>query len=222
MPNLKTSVAILAVALVVVGYIVVKPSGFTPKAHAELLATYNAIPTLSGKALFMEQSANLTKNVDPTITNLDSQIITCDPNVDSLMASAPMAGGSCVGNETALATTTGLYLGGQCCGPMKDLTQYNEELKNLQKYKNIPGVPMDPYKTPISVAKNWIDYDHATTLTASEQTVMDQAMKLSKEGPCCCKCWHYYVNEGVAKKMILDYGYTAQQVADYWDTSSIC
>ncbi len=222
MPNLKTSVAILVLALIVVGYIVVKPSGFTPKAHAQLLATYNAIPTASGKTLFMEQSMHLTKNVDPTITNLDSQIITCSPNVDSLMTNAPVAGGSCVGGDTALATTTGLYLGGQCCGPMKDLTKYNEELKNLQKYKNIPGVPMNPYKTPISVAKNWIDYDHATTLTASEQTIMDQAIKLSKEGPCCCKCWHYYVNEGIAKKMIRDYEYTAQQVADYWDTSSIC
>ena len=222
MANLKTSIAILVLAMVVVGYIVVKPSGLTPKAHAELLATYNAIPTASGKTLFMEQSVNLTKSVDPTITDLDSQIISCSPNVDSLMTNAPIAGGSCVGNETAIATTTSLYLSGQCCGPMKDLAKYNEELKNLQKYKNIPGVPMNPYKTPISVAKNWIDYDHTMTLTANEQFVMDQAIKLSKEGPCCCKCWHYYVNEGIAKKMIGDYGYTAQQVADYWDTSSIC
>src|SRR5581483_2297496 len=128
----------------------------TPKASAEATAIYNAIPTDSGKAIFMQQSMSLTKNVDPTLADLDSQIISCNPSVDSLMSNAPVAGGSCVGKETALATTTGLYLGGQCCGAMKDLTEYNQELKNLQAYKDIPDMPMNPYKTPIAIAQKWI------------------------------------------------------------------
>ncbi len=213
---------IVAIALLIGGYTVVKTAVGTPKANAELTSIYNGIPTASGKALFMQQSENLIKSVDPTITDLDSQIITCSPNVDDLLGSKPTAGGSCVAGETVLSTTTGMFLGGQCCGPMKDLTEYNKELQNLQQYKNIPDVPMNPYKTPVALAKQWIDYDNATTLTPTEQAVMDQAMRMSKEGPCCCKCWHYFVNEGIAKKMIRDYHYTAQQVAAYWDTSSIC
>jgi hypothetical protein len=46
--------------------------------------------------------------------------------------------------------------------------------------------------------------------------------KLSSEGPCCCKCWHYFVNEGIAKKMMKHATHTAEQFADYWDASSIC
>ncbi len=217
------SLAILAGVIVVGGLVLTKTNVVgTPKAHAELVASYNAIPTASGKAIFLTQSANLTKNVDPILVDLDSQIISCSPNIDSLVSSTPVAGGSCVAGASTLATTTGLYLGGQCCGAMKDLTEYNKELKSLQQYKDIPDVPMNPYKTPIPLAKKWINYDHATTLTPGEQVVMDQAVHLSKEGPCCCKCWHYYVNEGIAKKMIRDYHYTAAQVAAYWDTSSIC
>ncbi len=213
-------ILIIALAIVIGGYLVLKPS--VPLANAEITAIYEKIPTASGKALFKVQSENLTKSVDPTLVDLDSQLITCNPNVDNLLAANPSVGGSCVAGETALSTTTGMYLGGQCCGPMKDLTEYNKELENLQQYKNIPDVPMNPYKTPVALAKKWIDYDNATSLTAAEQAIMDQAMKLSKEGPCCCKCWHYFVNEGVAKKMIKDYHYTAQQIAAYWDTSSIC
>jgi len=218
-----TPLIILAGALIIGGFIVARPT-IVPKANAQLTATYNGIPTISGKALFMQQSQNLTQNVDPTLVDLDSQLITCSPDVDSLMTSKPMLGGSCLAGDSPLSasTTTGMFLGGQCCGSMKDLTEYNTELQNLQQYKNIPDVPMNPYKTPVVVAKKWIEYDKVTNLTPSEQATMDQAMHLSKEGPCCCKCWHYYVNEGIAKKMIKDYHYTAQQVAVYWDTSSIC
>ncbi len=213
-------ILIIAIAAVIGGYLIAKPH--TPVANAEIAAEYAKIPTESGKAAFMTQSNNLTTPVNPTLVDLDSQLITCSPNVDSLLSASPSVGGSCVAGGTDLASTTGLYLGGQCCGAMKDLTEYNKELENLQQYKNIPDVPMNPYKTPVAIAKKWIDYDNTTMLTPQEQTIMDQAMKTSKEGPCCCKCWHYFVNEGIAKKMIKDYHYSAQQIAAYWDTSSIC
>lgn len=190
--------------------------------HEALAATYASIPTDGGKVNFMKQSNNLAKEVDPVLVDLDKQIITCSPDVDGLFGSNPSTGPSCVGNPTTLKSTDGMYLGGQCCSTMTDLEDYNKELVSLQKYKDIPDVPMNPFKTPIATAKKWIDYDKATTLTASEQAVYDQAMNVSMEKPCCCKCWHYFVNEGIAKKMIRNYHYSAQQVADYWDTSGIC
>ena len=72
------------------------------------------------------------------------------------------------------------------------------------------------------MAKKWIDYDSKTTLNTSEQTVYNQTMKISSEGPCCCHCWHYYVNEGIAKKFIHEYGYSSQEVTDFWYVSDIC
>ena len=188
----------------------------------ELSATYASILTAAGKANFMTQSENLTKAVDPTLADLDRQIITCSPNVDGLMTDNPNTGSSCTAGPTMLASTSGMTLGGQCCGAMKNLDEYNKELASLQKYKDIPDVPLNPFKTPIEIAKKWIAYDNATTLNAQEQAIYDQAYAISKEKPCCCKCWHYFVNEGIAKKMIKDYHYTGQQVADYWDSSGIC
>lgn len=186
-----------------------------------LVDIQSKIPTQTGKNLFLVQSNNLTKEVDPELVDLDSQIISCDANVDSLISTGTI-GGSCVGGGTTLPNVKGKFLGGQCCGGMKDTTEYHAELQKLQAYKNIPDIPLNPYKTPIELAKKWIDYDKNTTLSADEQKVMDEAMRVSKEGPCCCKCWHYYVNEGIAKKMIQEKGWSAQQVAQFWDSSSIC
>jgi len=220
--QLNIGIVVIIVALLVAGYIVVRTGAGTPKAKAQITSIYNTIPTDAGKANFMKQSNNLTTPVDPQLTDLDSQIITCSPNIDSLMTSNPTSGPACVGNSTTLATTTGMYLGGQCCSTMTDLTDYKRELANLQQYKDSPDIILDPMHTPIPLSKKGIDYDNATTLNAQDQAVMDQAMAISKEKPCCCKCWHYFVNEGIAKKMIQEYHYTAQQVANFWDNSDIC
>ena len=190
--------------------------------HAQLQAVYDKIPTLPGKLNFLKQSNNLTKKVDPELVDLDSQIITCGASVDSLLSSSPSYAGSCVGGAGTLSSTKGLYLGGQCCGTLMDPTEHNEELKKLQAYKNMPDIILDPMHTPITLAKKWIDYDNSTTLTPDEQKIYDEAYAISKEKPCCCKCWHYYVNEGIAKKMIKDGTYNAQQIANYWDWSEIC
>jgi hypothetical protein len=52
------------------------------------------------------------------------------------------------------------------------------------------------------MAKKWIVYDHGTTLAPAQQKIYDEAYALSEEKPSCCKCWHYFVNEGIAKQMI--------------------
>ena len=185
-------------------------------------AIYANIPTVAGKSNFMAQSGNLMKPVDSELADLDSQIITCAPSVDTLLTSAPSYGGSCAGAGGSLATTTGMFLGGQCCSPMTDTIDYHANLQKLQAYKSMPDIILDPMHTPVALAKQWIDYDNATTLTPAQQAVMNQAMDMSKEKPCCCKCWHYFVNEGIAKKMIVDGTFNAQQIAGYWDASDIC
>ncbi len=189
---------------------------------AKLAATLSQIPTQAGKNDFLKQSANLTKDVDPELVDLDSQIITCGANIDGLAAGSPSYEGSCVAPGGELSNITGKYLGGQCCSALMDTVEYHENLEKLQVYKSMPNIPLDPMHTPIALAKQWIDYNNATKLTPAEQAIYDQAYAISKEKPCCCKCWHYFVNEGIAKKMIIDGTFNAQQIAAYWDASDIC
>jgi hypothetical protein len=191
----------------------------------ELQATENSIPTLAGKNDFLKQSANLTQKVDPELVDLDSQIISCNPNVDSLLSTttAPTYGGSCVGPTGGkLTSIQGKYMGGQCCSALMDTADYHANLQKLQAYKSMPNIPLDPMHTPVAMAKMWIDYDNSTNLTPAEQAIYDQAYAISKEKPCCCKCWHYYVNEGIAKKMIIDGNFNAAKIAAFWDASDIC
>ncbi len=223
----KLLVCIVALFVLVLGVFALSPNLLVSvfnnqQAISQALAEMEAkIPTQTGKNLFLVQSKNLTQKVDPELTDLDSKIISCDSNVDNLMSSGSI-GGSCVGGGTTLPNVKGKFLGGQCCGAMKDTKEYHAQIQKLQMYKNIPDIPLNPYKTPVELAKKWIDYDKTTTLSMDQQKVMDEAMKISKEGPCCCKCWHYYVNEGIAKKMIQEKGWSAQKVAQFWDNSSIC
>lgn len=188
----------------------------------QLQATYDKIPTGAGKANFLKQSKNLTQDVDPELVDLDSQIISCAQDVDQLFSLSPTTGGSCAAGPTKLGSVAGRYMGGQCCSVLTDTKEYHENLEKLQAYKNMPDIPLDPMYTPIKIAKKWIDYNNSTILSTNEQKVYDQAYAISKEKPCCCKCWHYFVNEGIAKKMIKDGTFNAQQIAEYWDASDIC
>ena len=220
--NLLLGGSAVAAALVIIGaYSLAQKSAAV--ALVENQKIYESIPTQAGKNNFEKQSNNLTRKVDPKLVDLDSQIITCDANVDGLLSSSPSSGGSCVSPiRNTLGSVKGKYLGGQCCSALKDTKEYHENLEKLRAYKNMPDIVLDPMHTPVEVAKKWIDYDNATTLTPAEQKVYDDAYTISKEKPCCCKCWHYYVNEGIAKRMIKDRTFNAQQIANYWDSSDIC
>ncbi len=194
----------------------------TNHSSANLQAIYDKIPTEAGKRNFLTQSNNLTKAVDPELVDLDSQIITCGASIDNLLSGSHSFEGSCLAQGGTLSSVKGKFLGGQCCGTLKDTKERHENLEKLQVYKSMPDIPLDPMHTPIDVAKRWIDYDNATTLNPQEQKVFDQAYAISKEKPCCCKCWHYFVNEGIAKKMIKDGKYNSKQIANFWDVSDIC
>ncbi len=222
----KLSLAIVGTAILVALFVYSHGNSTLPASATlqnELLAIENTIPTQAGKNDFLKQSNNLTQKVDPELVDLDSQIITCDPSVDGLLSNTPSSGGSCVSAAgNTLLSIQGKYLGGQCCSALLDTNKYHENLQKLQAYKSMPDIPLDPMHTPVEMAKKWIDYDKNTTLTPDEQKIYDQAYAMSTEKPCCCKCWHYYTNEGIAKKMIKGGTFSAQQVATYWDSSDIC
>ncbi len=219
--NLSISIGILALAVLVAGglYLVIRHPA---PALAENQKIYESIPTAAGKKNFLTQSANLSMAVDPELVDLDSQLVSCDANMDGMTNGSGMSGSCIDSGMIDLSKVKGKYMGGQCCSAMKDTTHYHENLKKLQAYKDMSDIVLDPMHTPVAVAKKWIDYDKATTLTPVEQKIFDEAYAISKEKPCCCKCWHYYVNEGIAKKMIKDGTFSALQIANYWDASDIC
>lgn len=60
-------------------------------------------------------------------------------------------------------------------------------------------------------------------LTPEEQQAYDYAMQNSNEkGPCCCKCWRWYVYGGLGKYLIRNHGFSGEQVTEVWNLSDGC
>ena len=113
-------------------------------------------------------------------------------------------------------------LQGSCCSAM-DFHRYKEQIIGLKKYSNIGKIPQDPYDIPVSLADDLLDYQKTIKLTLKQQSVYDQAVKLSHEGgPCCCKCWRWYAFEGLAKYLITEYNFNSEQIAEVWDLEDGC
>lgn len=111
---------------------------------------------------------------------------------------------------------------GSCCDKM-DRQAYQQQIEELKQYAAIKEIPTDPYDISAAEAKVAYGFLDSITLTPEQQAVYNEAMELSMEGgPCCCKCWHWDVYEGLAKKMIVSYDWDAGQVADLWDHSDAC
>lgn len=112
---------------------------------------------------------------------------------------------------------------GSCCNKMDHHT-YQEQIEGLKKrYKDISIIPSDPYDISAVQAKQLFKFLEEIKLTSEQQLVYNEAMKLSDEGgPCCCKCWHWDAYEGLAKKLIVDYGWNSEQIAELWDLSDAC
>ncbi|QQG42398.1 MAG: hypothetical protein HYW15_02705 [Candidatus Giovannonibacteria bacterium] len=112
-------------------------------------------------------------------------------------------------------------LQGSCCSPMS-MHRYNEQIEGLKKYSNIPEIPPDPYDVEVGLAKKLMGY-YDMKLTPEEQKVYEYAMQNSDEkGPCCCKCWRWYVYGGLGKLLIQKYGFTGEQVTEVWNLSDGC
>ncbi len=117
-------------------------------------------------------------------------------------------------------------LQGSCCSPMS-LHRYSEQVEGLEKFKSVPSqniskIPDDPYDIKAGLAKELMSY-YDIELTADEQKAYDYAMQNSSEkGPCCCKCWRWYVYGGLGKYLIKNNGFTGQQVTELWNLSDGC
>jgi len=128
--------------------------------------------------------------------------------------------------ESILAMSDDARLKGSCCSPMS-IHRYSEQVEGLQKFKSIPSqniaeIPNDPYDIEVGLAKQLISY-YDIKLIPEEQTAYDYAMLNSSEkGPCCCKCWRWYVYGGLAKFLIQNHSFTGEQVTEVWNLSDGC
>jgi len=112
-------------------------------------------------------------------------------------------------------------LQGSCCSPM-DPHRYEEQVTGLKQFKDVPEIPPDPYDIPVSLAKQLKAY-YEVELTPEQESAYDYAMENSHEkGPCCCKCWRWYVYGGLGKLLIQKYGFTGEQVTEVWNLSDGC
>lgn len=112
-------------------------------------------------------------------------------------------------------------LQGSCCTPMS-MHRYSEQIGGLKKYSNILEIPKDPYDIQVKLAKKLMAY-YDIELTAEEQKAYDYAMQNSDEkGPCCCKCWRWFVYGGLGKLLIQKYGFTGEQITEVWNLSDGC
>lgn len=112
-------------------------------------------------------------------------------------------------------------LQGSCCSPMS-YHRYSEQAEGLKKYNNIQEIPPDPYNIKVGLAKKLMSH-YDDQLTSDQQKAYDYAMQHSDEkGPCCCRCWRWYVYGGLAKVLIQKYNFTREQVTDVWNLSDGC
>ena len=113
------------------------------------------------------------------------------------------------------------YLQGACCNPMVTM-DYQNQISELSNYTSLSSlIAKDPYNIPSQVAKADIAGEKLS-LTSYQQSVLANAATLSKENWCCCQCWSWYQHEGLGKILIVNYGYTAQQVAHVVDLEACC
>ncbi|OHA48557.1 MAG: hypothetical protein A2806_00105 [Candidatus Terrybacteria bacterium RIFCSPHIGHO2_01_FULL_48_17] len=121
----------------------------------------------------------------------------------------------------ASGTTGSERLQGSCCSAM-DPHRYAEQVDGLKKYADIPEIPPDPYDIDAKLAQELAAY-YDVELTPGQQQAYDYAMQNSNEkGPCCCKCWRWYVYGGLAKLLIQNYGFTGEQLTEVWNLSDGC
>lgn len=175
----------------------------------EIEVIYNSL-TPQAKALYYKQSASLTEEVGPRVVELDQLTI------------------GCFGTNTIMQMSEDdTNLGGQCCGALMDAESYEIQLRALNEFIGENGdidlIPRDPYDVSVTHTQELIALDKDIILDEQQQEIYDEAVEMSHHGgPCCCKCWKWYMMAGLAKKLIVDYGWDEHQITELWDTSSSC
>lgn len=123
---------------------------------------------------------------------------------------------------TVLGYSDDTRIQGSCCSSM-DLHRYQEQVEALKQYSSISFIPKDPYDVSATLAKELLGYQQNITLTTEQQEIYDKAVELSPEGgPCCCKCWRWYAFEGMGKKLIVDYDWSSEELAELWSLTDGC
>lgn len=179
------------------------------KDNEEILNTYYSLSPQAQKRYYV-QSDELTTKVPERLVELDELTI------------------GCFGPQKVLGMSKEEgNLGGQCCGTLTSHEAYEAQLHAIEQFiaenGNLDFIPRDPYDTPITVAQELTGWDAEYVLSPEQQATYDNAVEMSHHGgPCCCKCWKWYVMSGLAKKLIVDHNWSAVQVAELWDVSSSC
>lgn len=156
---------------------------------------YRTVPPFAGETALAAKFDILNKNGNSSCSGAFAQSIDAMPDSGRLM--------------------------GSCCSPM-DMHRYSEQIGGLQAFKEIPEIPADPYDIDVSLAKRLKQY-YDVKLTLEQQRVYDYAVANSNEkGPCCCKCWRWYVYGGLGKLLIQKYNFTGEQVVEIWNLSDGC
>jgi hypothetical protein len=131
---------------------------------------------------------------------------------------------ACGGGESYVSqlSADGTRIRGSCCSAM-DFHSYKEQIEGLKKYSRYKIIPSDPYDVSSKWAEEMMGYAKKTQLSSEQQNLYNDAMEMSMEGgPCCCKCWHWYAYEGLAKYLIINENFSAEQIAEVWDLSDAC
>ena len=124
--------------------------------------------------------------------------------------------------KTVMGYMDSQHMQGACCNPM-DMAKYEKQVSYLRQYSNIPQIPKDPYDIPASQAKQLLGYEDGIKLAGADKATYDQAMQMTDDkGPCCCKCWRWYMTEGLDKYLITEHHMTAHQIAEITDTTNGC
>jgi hypothetical protein len=205
--NKKTLLIILLITVGITSFIVFNKNDVSANPIEE---TYNSLKTPTAKKLFYDQSEKLTKEVPKRLIELDEKTIGCFGQSKIMQMSAS--------DEN---------LGGQCCGALKDIESYDIQVEVLSKFikdhDNVELIPKDPYDIIVEHAQQLTSFDQTIQLNQEQQNTYDEAMQNSHHGgPCCCKCWKWYVMSGLAKKLIVDYDWNSEDITELWDLSSSC
>jgi|AP95_1055475.scaffolds.fasta_scaffold00819_2 hypothetical protein len=180
-----------------------------PTANAEVKAVYDSLSP-QAQGLYFKQSKKLTQPVAARIVELDEKTI------------------GCFGPSQVLSMSTDdKNLGGQCCGALTDITAYRIQLETIEHFIVENGgrdiIPADPYDLTVEVSQQLTQIDKDITLSSEQQMTFDNAVAMSHHGgPCCCKCWKWFVMSGLAKNLIVEEKWNQNQIAELWDISSSC
>ncbi len=197
-PNTKTIVYVITGLIFVIGFLAIFWNiNIAPEPHNS------------------KKSQNTVKSENPDTT---------DPQYPKFQLLSSQGNSSCSQDfrSSILSMPDDKRLQGSCCSPMV-FTKYKEQVAGLKKYTDVPEVPSDPYDIPASLAKKLLEYDTSITPTTDEQKILDKAVADSPEkGYCCCKCWRWYVYEGLSKYLVREKHFTSEQITDILANSDGC